>query len=1184
MKKHFVSLILWSCTLLWTPTANAAIYINEIMAANVGQFLDPTYNYSGWIELYNDGDEPVQVRFWRLSDDGGNVNKYRIPYDPRSVVPAKGYLVIWCDVNDLYNLATNFKLDCDGGELFLSNLSELVDRVTFPPQVKGASYARTTDGGGAWQYCATPTPGRSNVGSTFSVMRCLPVTFSRAGGFFTGTVSVSTTIPMGMTLRYTTDGSEPTTQSPVSSNGQFTFNQTTTLRARLFANNRIPGPTTTHTFIRKERDFTLPIVSIVGNPEYFFSDTIGIYVAGTNGIPGNGSTSGRNWNQDWARPVNVEFFDAATGDPFYETEVDISIKGGWSRGWAMKSFDLNAEKKFEGKNRFDYPFFVSKPNIRLKHLLLRNSGNDFGQTMMKDAMIQTLVEGVLDVEYQAYQPVAHFLNGQYWGLINMRERNNKQYVYSNYGYADTEIDLFEMHPARGYVQLCGTNTEWNRLHSYSTNAASPTMYETIKRLLDVEEFINYMAVETYIGNWDWPQNNIKGFRHKQGGKFRFTLYDLDGGWENASKNSFAEFAGKQHYTFDSDPNNDGNRVSSEIQIVTIFLNLLKNATFKKQFVDTYCLLAGSVFAPERVMAVIDSLADNIRAEIQYHQQRWGGNFNGGISTLKNFGNSRPGPAISTLKSYMQLGDPIDVSLSSSHAIGRVFVNDVAVPTNKFSGKLFPPTVVRAEVPAGYTFAGWVETATVQGAVIFPYGSSWSYYDQGSLDGQNWTANSYNAGAWQTGAAPLGYRGSQAFYNGKEIATTVDKGNPMRPTTYFRRSFNLEQAPAADDVFTLSGEIDDGAVFYVNGTEIGRYLLPSGNITYNTWGTSYATGNPDVVSYAVPNSLLRQGSNVIAVEVHQYNASSSDIYIDAQLTCTSTNAVSEADLYSAEQEITLPTTGTISLRAMFKPIEQSANRLNPVRINEVSASNSIYQNEYYKLEDWVELYNTTNEPFDLAGLYISDQHDNRTRYQFPTDRPDLTVIPAYGHKIVWCDRQEDKTQLHADFKLAAESGWVFLSAGTPGSFLWVDSLGYRRHGGDISVGRYPDGSDEVYIFNRPSFNLTNEYSLYLTESPQNVPFFGVGIPGIADDAFTSTPLIAYYSDIHELHLTLPEGDYARLLPATVRVMDASGRLVHQSASTSEFDKQVALSPLATGWYIATVRFASGEQGICKFFVP
>ena len=169
---------------------------------------------------------------------------------------------------------------------------------------------------------------------------------------------------------------------------------------------------------------------------------------------------------------------------------------------------------------------------------------------IKDAALQTIVHrSGLDVDGQSVQPVMHFINGEYKGMLNMREPNNKHYAYANWGIDSDEMDQFEMSPDSGYVQMEGTREAFLEWYDLSKNASDETCYEAIRNLVDIDEYINYMAVEFYLGGLDWPQNNIKGFRPRiENGRFRFVLFDLDGAF--ATTNPFYTFEGKQTYTFD----------------------------------------------------------------------------------------------------------------------------------------------------------------------------------------------------------------------------------------------------------------------------------------------------------------------------------------------------------------------------------------------------------------------------------------------------------------------------------------------------------------------------------------------------------------------------------------------------------------------------------------------------------
>jgi hypothetical protein len=286
---------------------------------------------------------------------------------------------------------------------------------------------------------------------------------------------------------------------------------TTTFRFRLFQNGKLPSQVVTRTYIYQDKDYTLPIISVVTDPINIYDDSLGVYVRGVNGRPGNGQSTSCNWNMDWDRPVNFEYITPDEG-MVVNQEVDFAMCGGWSRANQPHSFKLKASKIYEGNNSIDYPFFANKPYLKHKTLQNRNGGNDYN-CRIKDAALQEIVHcSGLDVEGQSTQPVVHFINGEYIGLLNMREPNNKHYAYANYGIDTDEMDQFEMSPDSGYVQMEGTRDAFLEWYALSANAADAATYEAIRNLVDIDEYINYMAVEFYLGGVDWPQNNIKAFR------------------------------------------------------------------------------------------------------------------------------------------------------------------------------------------------------------------------------------------------------------------------------------------------------------------------------------------------------------------------------------------------------------------------------------------------------------------------------------------------------------------------------------------------------------------------------------------------------------------------------------------------------------------------------------------------
>lgn len=1057
------------------------VFINEIQTMNIDQNIDPSFNYGGWIELYNTGSTALNVRGWWLSDDPDNLKKAKVTQT--ITVAAGGFATLWFDNYDPQfgcKSQIDMKLDCDGGTIFLSDANgTLVASVEYPAGIGRCSWARTTDGGNDWGWTGTPTPTASNNNSQFCTEQLPAPTVNIAGGIFSGTASLVVDIPEGCTLRYTSNGTTPTaTTGTVSSTGRISTTSTHTYKLRLFRDGYLPSPVVTRTMIANDKNFTLPVVTITSSNDNFYGNTLGIFCRGSNGRPGRGQSSACNWNMDWERPAAFTYI-LPDGTEVVNMEAGVERCGGWSRAWLPYSFKICASKRYNGENFIAYPFFQNKPYLKHKALQVRNGGNDNGCRMKDPGLQEVVLRSGLYIDGQSYQPVAHYVNGVYKGTINLREPNNKDYAYANYGLDDEELDAFEMSPDSNYVQVKGTKEAFTRWYTLSKTCSSNSVYEQICEMVDIDEYINYMAVLLYLGNTDWPQNNVKGFKSQlDGGKFHIVMFDLDHSFGTSTP--FTTFANKQNYTFDQLYPTTLGRRSGEIQFVSIFLNMLSNAKFRKQFIDTFCLVAGSVFEPTRCRAIIEELCNTVAPMQNYNEysinNAWDNSpWNTGNTLISNLSASRQTSMISQLKNYnkMQLSGKTAQRLTASANIpqARLWYNDLPVPTNKFSGQVFAPVTLRAEAPAGYRFEGWYIPG-MSSTSLLPKGASWRYYDKGSLDGTQWYTSSYNGmTSWGTGAAPLGY-----FTGGtRDYQTTLSYGsnaNAKYPTYYFRKTLNLTEAPAAGSIATLDFVADDGFILYINGTEVGRYNMPTGNVSFNTYASTYAEGNPDSGSLEFDASLFKKGSNIVAVELHNNSASSTDIYWDASIQL---NTPGTGEIVSTDLEYAMPTSGNAEVMAFFVADENASRSSKlPVVINEVSAGNDIYVNEYWKKNDWIELYNATDETIDLSGMYLTDNVKKPQKWQISAEGSQAsTLIPAHGFKIIWCDKLESQTQLHAPFKLDNADESVLMLTAADGS--WSDTLVYCAHAGDETVGRYPDGSDSLFVFNRTTPEASNQYS-------------------------------------------------------------------------------------------------------------
>ena len=423
MNTRFIPILLL-CSFGWLGANAQSLIINEVMVGNVDVKIDPSYNYGGWVELYNPTEASVNMGNFYVSDDPNNLKKHQLPKNFGSVTAGR-FRTLWFDHYDTGNAySTNaikqvgFKLDPDGGTVYISNANgELILEQSYPPSIPRVSYARTTDGGDEWRYTSTPTIAATNVGSSFADERLAAPQVDKDATVFQEPFTVHVNIPEGATLRYTKDGTTPTLRNGfTSTTGIFDIDkQNYILRFCLFKDGYLPSPVVTRSYIYKNRDYYLPIVSVVTDEEHLYDNTIGVYVDGTNGINGNNKQNS-NKNRGWERPVNFEYILPDQSGEYrvmaINQEMDFEVNGGWSRHFAPgSSFKLKSDKRYEGANHIDYPIFTSKPYLKNKAIVVRNGGNDNNCRIMDAAIHEVLRSSGFYIDCQAWQPSHVFING-----------------------------------------------------------------------------------------------------------------------------------------------------------------------------------------------------------------------------------------------------------------------------------------------------------------------------------------------------------------------------------------------------------------------------------------------------------------------------------------------------------------------------------------------------------------------------------------------------------------------------------------------------------------------------------------------------------------------------------------------------------------------------------------------------
>jgi len=1047
--------VILSLFLLVSFIASAQLKINEIMSNNVSAVLDDSYNYSMWVELYNySSTTSYNQSSYFFTDNLSQPRKWK----PASkLIAPGGYSVLWFERDDRTG-HSNFKLDPDGGKLFVSNMfGQVLDSVVYPAQQRNVSYGRKIDGGNELVFFEQFSAGTSNNNKIFANERCAKPVFKLPGGFYAGTQDVSFVSPNpGDTIYYTINGSEPTLTNAniYTPEAIITLRYTNVFRAKSFSSGKLSSEIATASYFIAERNFHLPVVSIVTTQANLTDNTIGLYVTGTNGITGNGSNSPVNFNQDWDRPVNFELFDTSKVLRINQ-ELDITISGGWSRMNPQKSLKISPRQKF-GDNRLRYDFFgATKPNLKYKNIQLRNSGNDFYYSMMRDALMQSVVMKRMNLDYLAYEPAVLYMNGIYYGIQNLRETSGNDFLYSNYGLEEEDVHLVE-------TWAIPSDTTYLPLSNYisQNDITQPVVYNKVCGMMDVDNFMDYMISQIYYGNTDWPANNVKIWKLKAGGKWRWILFDTDFGFNLYdanlhNHNSLLYALGEKN---DQIP---------EAWSTLLLRRLVLNETFRNKFIDRFSVQLSTTFETGRVNQIIDSLSAKIATEITYHKTRWTSyrGFAEDIQLMKVFSANRAGNMLSFLSSrFISSAAIVSVQLTSNIPTASYRMNSEPVIGSNVLLKYFRNRAISIEAkPApGYKFKQWELSASTSPTTLVAMGSNWKYFDGNAIPDANWVSVLYSDAGWKSGPAQLGY-GSKGE---KTILSYGDNASNKYPTAYFRKTVTLSDLNSKTN-FSLTMLVDDGAAVYVNGQEVGRYILPTGTLTFNTLATAYNNG--DLVTYVVPQSLLKEGDNLIAVEVHQTSVISSDVMFDLQLTCLSTpvSQVSTNPVYSGALS------GNISLKAVYEAsVIENPDDLPSVVINELVAGNSLISDEFGGKDDYIELFNNGEADVNVAGWYLSDTPANKTLAQIPSTDETKTTIPAKGRIILWADDQAMQGVLHLRFKLGKDGEPVVLSKiNSLGNLVVVDSVSFTFMESDLSYSRVPDGIAN-WMVRKTTFNVSN----------------------------------------------------------------------------------------------------------------
>jgi hypothetical protein len=1024
------------------------LFINEFMASNNSDsnIADPCGDYDDWIEIYNSGDTAINVAGMYLTDDLGNPTKWQIPsgYPAQTTVPADGFVVFWADDETAEGpLHADFKLSADGEEIGLFDTDEItpIDTVTFGAQTANVSYGRYPDATSDFRLFPTPTPGASNNGAYAGEIE--NVKFSRERGFCDAnfTLTLACVTP-GVNIYYTTDGRSPITgEAPAAGSTLYTtpfaVNSSKPIRAAAIKTGWMPSPVETHTYIfgATSAQKAMPVLSIVGDSNESLYPPHGIMAyPKLLGIA-------------YERPVSFEIMNTPV-DTNYQGDCGIRVQGSTSHrnnyitppgnnwlgnyNYNKYSFRLIYRDTY-GKERLEYPFFPLSAIERWKGIVIRGGNNDSGNPFVKDEFARRLHRDTGAVEGTG--TIGNlFINGVYKAYYNPCERVDKQFLQEWYG-SDKEWDVITQSDVRD-----GDSNAWNAAVNYIRNndLSNSANYTQAGNLLDIKAYIDYMIIETYCGNRDWPGNNwtVAAERSSEG-RFRFFVWDTE-----LAMTPSGDGTDQRNYNCFTLLNSGTNPLSY------IYRAFKASAEFKLFFADRIhkhfnnggALRQDNLFARhaalrDAIINVVNPSPYNNYIETTFIPVRRGiifGQYNT-EGLLGPFG----APVFNVNGSYKHGGyvtssDTFTITDPCASGGTIYYTTDGNDPRTPFTGAVSSSAVA-------YSGSFTINKSTNLKSRIYKSSTSqWSPLNEAAY-GITGTGNNL--------------RITEIMYH------PLDTNNPIDPNTEFIELKNIGSSAINLNLITFDKGID--FTFGPNTLAAGQHILVVKDT--NAFNTKYGTARPVAGQYT--GSLDNAGERIRLLDAVGTPILDFE-YKDGWRSIADGNGYSLTVINPANPDVNswkYNDAWRASAYVNGSPgWDDSGIIPNPGAI----AINEVLAHSHAGLPDWIELYNTTAGAINIGGWYLSDSDSELMKYRFAAG----TTIPANGYIVVYEDvnfgqAATDPGRL-IPFALSENGDLVRLTSALDANGLLTGYCEKEEFGASetgVSFGRYYKASTDSFNF-------------------------------------------------------------------------------------------------------------------------
>lgn len=604
---------------------------------------------------------------------------------------------------------SNFKLSSSEDLVLSHENGNIIDLVLSDDELQyQISKGRIIDGASSWCYFNTPSPNYSNNGSIcYQDFADTPL-IDVESGWYSGSFIISLE-ESDYTIRYTTNGDVPSSSSSIYTE-PLLVDSTRAFSFRAFsATNELPSKIVDRIYILDKDNYNLPVLSIHTNEENLWDYYSGIYVSGP-GAQMDYPYFGSNFWEPWSKFSRLEYFDK-NKNKVAEEHLDLEIHGGWSRAEPQKSFRFDFKSEYTGP--LEYQIFNDKPELNtFNNFNVRNGGQHVGQDKIQDAIVSRNCKE-LNIDVQAYQPCILYLNGAYWGVYGIREKLDEHYVEANHNFVAEEIDLLN-----SFGVLNGTDEGFllDLSSVLSADETGPFFYSDFSNLFDIENYIDYFVVQTYIQNMDWMginwgANNIKIWRDQNpNARWRYMLYDTDG--------AFGYFGQNIYNNYIEAARNPSYPSAHSL----LFDKVLDNNQFRCQFVNRNADIINTVFDSESLIETTDEIKNEIESAMPDHIDFWEApesfsDWNESINSIIDYNSQRVSIARNHIEQSLDLNGQYTISLNVlPEGSGKIKISTVEPENYPWQGVYFNgcPVLITAEPNEGFEFSFWADNAHLSG--------------------------------------------------------------------------------------------------------------------------------------------------------------------------------------------------------------------------------------------------------------------------------------------------------------------------------------------------------------------------------------------------------------------------------------------------------------------------------------